>query len=80
MVMIPGPKAASKSKLRRRNLLIEWIVLLIQYTRADPWFRKTPEQDEIASDHIFPANHRPRPDRNDPTRAKKLWIGIRGAP
>jgi hypothetical protein len=53
MVMIPGPKAASKSKVRRRNLLIEWMVLLIQNTRADPWIRKTSEQEEIAPDSIF---------------------------
>jgi hypothetical protein len=46
--MMPGPRAASNSKVRRRNLLIEWMVLLIQYTRGDAWARRIAAQEEIS--------------------------------
>ena len=48
MVMMPGPSAARNSKVLRRNLLIEWMVLLIQYIRDDGPPRKMVAQGEIS--------------------------------
>ena len=47
MGVLPGSMVTGSSKVRRRNLLIEWMVLLIQNTRADASRRKMSAQEKI---------------------------------
>jgi hypothetical protein len=44
---------AGSSKVRRRNFLIEWMVLLIQNTRADASRRKMSAQEKTPAAQMF---------------------------
>jgi len=49
MKALPGSTVASDRKARQRNLLIEWMVLLLQNTRADASRRKMSVQEKTPS-------------------------------
>ena len=53
MGVMLGPFAEISCKVRRRNLLIEWMVLLIQNTRADASRRKMSAQEKIPAALMF---------------------------
>jgi hypothetical protein len=53
MKALPGSTVASERKARQRNLLIEWMVLLIQNTRVDAPRRKMLAQEKTPARQMF---------------------------